>query len=133
MTDEMKEAIEAMEANEPQANLYRAAEEYVSDQAHELMGIADDEDFKKLAELMKQAVLYGAHWKEQQMMKNLPAWKNGTPPQKGWWLTRTEHKEGLISIACVPFRDDGWPYRNERNVLYMDMNDLKDLPKEDVV
>lgn len=59
-----------MEANEPQANLYRAAEEYVSDQAYELMGFGDDDDFTKLAELMKQAVLYGAHWKEQQMMKN---------------------------------------------------------------
>ena len=69
MTDEIKEAIEAMEANEPQANLYRAAEEYVADQAYELMGIGDDDDFNKLAELMKQAVLYGAHWKEQQMMK----------------------------------------------------------------
>jgi len=69
MTDEIKEAIEAMEANEPQANLYRAAEEYVSDQAYELMGFGDDDDFNKLAELMKQAVLYGAHWKELQMMK----------------------------------------------------------------
>ena len=69
MNDEIKEAIEAMEANEPQANLYRAAEEYVSDQAYELMGFGDDDDFNKLAELMKQAVLYGAHWKEQQIMK----------------------------------------------------------------
>ena len=44
MADEMSEALQAMEANEPQANLYRAAEEYVSDQAYELMGIGDDDD-----------------------------------------------------------------------------------------
>ena len=70
MADQMSEALQAMEANEPQANLYRAAEEYVSDQAYELMGIGDDDDFNKLTELMKQAIIYGAHWKEQQMMKN---------------------------------------------------------------
>lgn len=68
MADEMSETLQAMEADEPQANLYRAAEEFVSDQAYELMGIGDDDDFNKLAELMKQAVLYGAHWKEQQVL-----------------------------------------------------------------
>lgn len=70
MADEMSEALQAMEANEPQANLYRAAEEYVSDQAYELMGIGDDDDFNKLTELIKQAVLYGAHWNEKQIMNN---------------------------------------------------------------
>ena len=70
MADEMSEALQAMEANEPQANLYRAADEYVSDQAYELMGFGDDDDFTKLAELMKQAVLYGAHWNEKQIMNN---------------------------------------------------------------
>lgn len=81
--------------------------------------------------LLDEAYNHGRHDMRHDMMKNLPTWKNGTPPQKGWWLTRTEHKENLISIACVPFRDDGWPYRDESNVLYMDMNDLKDLPRED--
>jgi len=70
MADEMSKALQAMEANEPQANLYRAAEEYVSDQVYELMGISDDDDFNKLTELIKQAVIYGAHWNEQQMMKH---------------------------------------------------------------
>lgn len=70
MADEIIEGLQAMEANEPQANVYRAAEEYVSDQAYELMAFGDDEDFNILAELMKQAVLYGANWKEQQMKKD---------------------------------------------------------------
>lgn len=70
MTEKIKEALQAMEANEPQANMYGAAEEYVSDQAYELLGIGDNDDFNKLAELMKQAVIYGAHWKEQQMIKS---------------------------------------------------------------
>ena len=70
MADEMSEALQAMEANEPQANMYGAAEEYVSDQAYELLGIGDNDDFNKLAELMKQAVIYGAHWNEKQIMNN---------------------------------------------------------------
>lgn len=70
MTDEMSEAIEAMEADEPQANLYRAAEEYVSDLTRELVGIGDSDDFDVLVELMKQAVIYGAHWKERQLMND---------------------------------------------------------------
>jgi len=65
-----KETLEAMEACEPQANLYMAAEEYAEEKAYDFKGFSDDEDYKELAELMKQAVVYGAHWKEQQMMKD---------------------------------------------------------------
>ena len=67
---EIEEALEAMEACEPQANLYMAAEEYAEEQAYDFKGVCDVEDYKELAELMKQAVIYGAHWKEQQMMKD---------------------------------------------------------------
>ena len=110
MTENIKEALQAMEANEPQANLYRAAEEYVSDQAYELMGFGDDDDFTKLAELMKQAVLYGAHWNEQQMMKNLPIWKKS---------------KKLIEGALL-----------DRGILYtprymIELSELKKLPKEE--
>lgn len=65
-----KETLEAMEACEPQANLYMAAEEYAEEQAYDFKGVCDVEDYKELAELMKQAVIYGAHWKEKQMMKD---------------------------------------------------------------
>lgn len=65
-----KETLEAMEACEPQANLYMAAEEYAEEKAYDFKGVCDVEDYKELAELMKQAVIYGAHWKEQQMMKD---------------------------------------------------------------
>ena len=64
-----KETLEAMEACEPQANLYMAAEEYAEEQAYDFKGVCDVEDYKELAELLKQAVVYGAHWKEQQLMK----------------------------------------------------------------
>lgn len=70
MADEISEALQAMEANEPQANLYSYAEEYVSDLTYELMGIGDDDDFNELVELVKQAVIDGAQWQKQQMMKN---------------------------------------------------------------
>lgn len=68
VSEDLEEGLKAMEYDEPKPNLYRAAEEYVSDQAYELMAFGDDEDFNKLAKLMKQAILYGANWKEQQMM-----------------------------------------------------------------
>ena len=110
MADEMSEALQAMEADEPQANLYRAAEEYVSDQAYELMGFGDDEDFNKLAELMKQAVLYGAHWNEQQIMKDFPTWKKSKKLIEGALLDR-----GTLYIPR---------YR-------IDLSELKKLPKED--
>ena len=110
MADEMSEALQAMEANEPQANLYRAAEEYVSDQAYELMGIGDDDDFNKLTELIKQAVLYGAHWNEQQMMKNLPIWKKSKKLIEGALLDR-----GILYIPRY----------------MIELSELKKLPKED--
>ena len=110
MADEMSEALQAMEANEPQANLYRAAEEYVSDQAYELMGIGDDDDFNKLTELIKQAVLYGAHWNEQQIMKNLPIWKRSGKLIEGALLDR--------GILYIP-----------RSMI--ELSELKKLPKEE--
>ena len=110
MADEMSEALQAMEANEPQANLYRAAEEYVSDQAYELMGIGDDDDFNKLTELIKQAVLYGAHWNEQQIMKNLPIWKRSGKLIEGALLDR-----GILYIPRY----------------MIELSELKKLPKED--
>lgn len=110
MADEMSEALQAMEANEPQANLYRAAEEYVSDQAYELMGFGDDDDFTKLAELMKQAVLYGAHWNEQQMMKNFPTWKKSKKLIEGALLDR-----GILYIPRYT----------------IELSELKKLPKEE--
>lgn len=110
MADEMSEALQAMEANEPQANLYRAAEEYVSDQAYELMGIGDDDDFNKLAELIKQAVLYGAHWNEQQMMKDFPIWKRSGKLIEGALLDR-----GTLYIPRY----------------MIELSELKKLPKEE--
>ncbi len=110
MADEMSEALQAMEANEPQANLYRAAEEYVSDQAYELMGIGDDDDFNKLTELIKQAVLYGAHWNEQQIMKNLPIWKRSGKLIEGALLDR-----GILYIPRY----------------MIELSELKKLPKEE--
>lgn len=70
MADEISEALLTMEANEPHANLYGYAEEYVSDLTYELMGIGDDEDFNELVELVKQAVIHGAQWQKQQFEKN---------------------------------------------------------------
>ena len=70
MADEISEALLTMEANEPHANLYRYAEEYVSDLTYELMGIGDDEDFNELVELVKQAVIHGAQWQKEQFEKN---------------------------------------------------------------
>ena len=61
----------------------------------------------------------------------MPRWKRGTPPHKGWWLTRTLHEDGLVTIACETFHDDEWPHEGDINVLYMDMNELINLPKED--
>ena len=110
MADEMSEALQVMEANEPQANLYRAAEEYVSDQAYELMGIGDDDDFNKLTELIKQAVLYGAHWNEQQIMKNLPIWKRSGKLIEGALLDR-----GILYIPRY----------------MIELSELKKLPKEE--
>ena len=110
MADEMSEALQAMEANEPQANLYRAAEEYVSDQAYELMGIGDDDDFNKLTELLKQAVLYGAHWNEQQIMKGFPTWKRSGKLIEGALLDR-----GILYIPRY----------------MIELSELKKLPKEE--
>lgn len=110
MTEKIKEALQAMEANEPQANLYRAAEEYVSDQAYELMGFGDDDDFNKLAELMKQAVLYGAHWNEQQIMKDFPTWKRSGKLIEGALLDR-----GILYIPRY----------------MIELSELKKLPKEE--
>lgn len=77
-----KETLEAMEACEPQANLYMAAEEYAEERAYDFKGVCDVEDYKELAELMKQAVIYGAHWKEHQMMKDaveVEVWEENPP------------------------------------------------------
>lgn len=66
-----------------------------------------------------------------EVLKSIPKWKRGTPPHKGWWLTKTERRNGEVLIACEPWKDDEWPYEYENNVLYMDMNDLVNLPNED--
>lgn len=66
-----------------------------------------------------------------EILKNIPKWKHGTPPRKGWWLTKTERRNGEVLIACEPWKDDEWPYEYENNVLYMDMNDLENLHNED--
>lgn len=55
----------------------------------------------------------------------MPKWRHGTPPHKGWWLTRTTHRDGHVSIACETFQDDKWPYEGDDSVLYMDMNELE--------
>lgn len=62
------------------------------------------------------------------ILHKLPTWEKGTPPQKGWWLTKTTHEDGHVTIACETFKDDKWPYEGNDNVMYMDMNDLKYLP-----
>lgn len=64
------------------------------------------------------------------ILNRLPKWKMGTPPYKGWWLTRTTNKDGTVSIACESFVDDTWPHEGDGNVLYLDMNDLENLPIE---
>ena len=66
-----------------------------------------------------------------EILKTLPKWKRGTPPHKGWWLTRTECGDGKIQIACESWVDDKWPHEYEDNVRYMDFNELKDLPNEE--
>lgn len=66
----------------------------------------------------------------KEIFEELPKWKHGTPPKKGWWLTKTKHEDGHYSIACETFRDDKWPHDGDDNVMYMDMNDLVILPEE---
>ena len=62
--------------------------------------------------------------------RQLPRWRRGTPPCKGWWLTRSEHADGRVLIACEPFRDGEWPHADD-GVMYMDMGELETLPMED--
>lgn len=62
--------------------------------------------------------------------KGLPTWKKGTPPHKGWWITKTTHEDGNVLIGLEPFTDDKWPHEGNDNVMYMDMNDLKYLPEK---
>ena len=64
------------------------------------------------------------------VLSKLPIWKKGTPPYKGWWLTRTAHADGTFSIALESFVDDRWPHEDNNNILYLDMNVLKVLPIE---
>ena len=64
-------------------------------------------------------------------LDRLPVWRHGTPPNSGWWLTRTTHGDGRVTIACETFRDGRWPHEGDGNVMYMDMNELETLPKED--
>ena len=66
-----------------------------------------------------------------EILKSLPQWKRGIPPRKGWWLTKTECRNGGVLIACEPWMDDEWPHEYENNVRFMDMNELKSLPTED--
>lgn len=66
-----------------------------------------------------------------EVLKSIPKWKRGTPPRKGWWLTKMECRNGKILIACESWVDDEWPHENDDNVLYMDFNELKDLPTEE--
>ena len=68
----------------------------------------------------------------KEIEKEMPTWKSGTPSKKGWWLARID-KDGFASIARVYFPNDEWPYKDEDNVLYMDMADLCKLPKEDCI
>lgn len=110
--EEVKLIIQANRAQGAFAELYRAAEEYVSDQAYELMGIGNDDDFNKLTELIKQAVLYGAHWNEQQIMKGFPTWKRSGKLIEGALLDR-----GILYIPRY----------------MIELSELKKLPKEELI
>ena len=65
-----------------------------------------------------------------EVLQSVPKWKHGTPPHKGWWLTKKERTDGGALVACEPWVDDKWPHEHEDNVSYMDMNELKYLPAE---
>ena len=65
-----------------------------------------------------------------EVMKTMPKWKHGTPPHVGWWLAKTTHDDGHVTITLDPFVDGKWLHEGESNVMYMDMNDLDVLPEE---
>lgn len=123
MTEKIKEALQAMEANEPQANLYRAAEEYVSDQAYELMGIGDDDDFNKLTELIKQAVLYGAHWKELQMIKSAKL--------EGWIARDEDDRLHLFEVKPRRLEKEHRWWDRDYHSTSLDESDFPNLKWED--
>lgn len=64
-------------------------------------------------------------------LDKLPKWHHGIPPHNGWFLTKTIHRrDGSVTISCEPFFDV-WEHEFDNNVMYMDLDELKTLPKED--
>ena len=83
--------------------------------------------------VFKWSLMEAAQWQYEKLKNELPKWKKGTPQYKGWWLTKTIHEDGHVTIACETFQNDKWPYEGDDNVLYMDMNSLGKLSEEEEV
>ena len=64
-------------------------------------------------------------------LKDLPHWHKGEPPYKSWWLIRKTQTGDAVSVSFEPFKNDKWPYGSNSDVLYMNPNELIDLPLAD--
>lgn len=63
----INEALEAFEHDDPKPNLYRMAEEY-SEELHEALLTIGDDDDNSLEEYIKQAYIDGANWQKAQLL-----------------------------------------------------------------